>query len=78
MDSQTNLFQKTKSNYQVKIKEFEGPLDLLLDLVKTSEINIYDINISEITKQYLDYMELLIEYDLDNMSEFIEWPPPLY
>ncbi|HNZ26627.1 MAG TPA: segregation/condensation protein A [Spirochaetota bacterium] len=72
MDSQTNLFQKTKSNYQVKIKEFEGPLDLLLDLVKTSEINIYDINISEITKQYLDYMELLIEYDLDNMSEFID------
>ncbi|MBP7553562.1 MAG: segregation/condensation protein A [Spirochaetes bacterium] len=72
MDSQVNLFQKTKNSYQVKIKEFEGPLDLLLDLVKTSEINIYDINISDITKQYLDYMELLIEYDLDNMSEFID------
>ena len=72
MDSQINLYQKTKNSYQVKIKEFEGPLDLLLDLVKTSEINIYDINISDITKQYLDYMELLIEYDLDNMSEFID------
>ena len=40
--------------YSIKIDEFEGPLDLLLHLVKESNINIYDINICEITNQYLD------------------------
>ncbi len=60
--------------YLVKIVEqdFEGPLDLLLHLVKTSEINIYDISISEITNQYLEYLKILMEFDLNNIAEFVE------
>jgi segregation and condensation protein A len=58
--------------YSVKIREFEGPLDLLLHLVKNAEINIYDIPIAEITKQYLNYLALLVVLDLDNISEFVE------
>ncbi|OHD39786.1 MAG: hypothetical protein A2015_07210 [Spirochaetes bacterium GWF1_31_7] len=56
----------------VKLKEFEGPLDLLLYLIKNAEVSIYDICISEITKQYLSYMSLLISLDLENVSDFIE------
>lgn len=66
------LFNRTRANYMVKLKEFEGPLDLLLYLIKNSEVDIYDISISEITSQYLSYMSLLISMDLDNISEFIE------
>lgn len=58
--------------YNVKIDSFEGPLDLLLHLVKTSEINIYDIPISEITKQYLNYLSFLIAINLDGITEFVE------
>jgi segregation and condensation protein A len=61
-----------KIKYNVKLREFEGPLDLLLHLVKNSEINIYDIPIAEITKQYLNYLALLVVLDLDNISEFVE------
>ena len=58
--------------YSVKLKEFEGPLDLLLHLVKTSEVNIYDIPIADITHQYMEYLNYLVELDLDNISEFVE------
>ncbi len=44
-------------DYSIKINEFEGPLDLLLHLIKQSNINIVDIEINEITKQYLDYLK---------------------
>lgn len=60
------------SKYKVKLKEFEGPLDLLLYLIRNAEINIYDVSISEITEQYLNYLSLLITFDMDNISEFIE------
>jgi len=66
----TNIF--TKDKYSIKLPDFEGPLDLLLYLVRNSEINIYDIPIAEITGQYLEYLSLLIELDLDNISEFVE------
>ena len=67
-----SLFNRDKSSYLVKLKEFEGPLDLLLYLIKNAEVSIYDICISEITKQYLSYMSLLISLDLENVSDFIE------
>lgn len=68
-----NLFSGDQDAlYKVKLKEFEGPLDLLIHLVKNSEINIYDISIAQITHQYLSYLELLVSLDLDNISEFIE------
>ena len=51
-------------DYTIKIDEFEGPLDLLLHLIKESNIDIYDISISVITKQYLDYINAMQEnYD---------------
>ncbi len=64
--------ENVSEKYRVKIKTFEGPLDLLLHLIKTSEIDIYDIPIAEITNQYLTYLTFLVVLDLDNISEFVE------
>ena len=57
--------------YRVRLDEFEGPLDLLLHLIKKNEINIYDIPISVITKQYLDYISLLKYLNLEVAGEFL-------
>lgn len=57
--------------YRVELKNFEGPLDLLLFFIKKDELDIYDIPIAYITKQFLDYIELMEELDLDVASEFI-------
>jgi segregation and condensation protein A len=54
-----------------KLPRFEGPLDLLLHLIKRDEIDIYDIPISALTKQYLDYIELMRALDLDVAGEFL-------
>ena len=58
-------------DYQVKISDFEGPLDLLLHLIKQSNIDIYDIKIDEITKQYLDYIKAMEEINLNIASEYL-------
>ncbi len=60
-----------EQNYNVKLDLFEGPLDLLLYLVKKNNFNIYDIPISEITHQYLEYIELMKELNLDMAGEFL-------
>ena len=52
------------------VNKFEGPLDLLLFLIKKNEINIYDIPIAKITEQYLDYLAAVSELDLEEISEF--------
>lgn len=57
--------------YRVQLKNFEGPLDLLLFFIKRDELDIYDIPISYITKQFLEYLNLMEELDLDVASEFI-------
>ncbi len=57
--------------YRVRLDEFEGPLDLLLHLIKKNEINIYDIPIAAITKQYLEYISLLKALNLDVAGEFL-------
>ena len=57
--------------YQVKVPVFEGPLDLLLHLIDKNEVDIYDIPIALITQQYLDYMALAGEVDLELTSEFL-------
>jgi len=54
-----------------KLPAFEGPLDLLLHLIKENKIDIYDIPIVEITKQYLDYLELMKELNLEIAGEFL-------
>ncbi len=53
-----------------KIKDFEGPLDLLLFLIKKNDVNIYDIPVAEITEQYIEYLRTAEELDLDGASEF--------
>lgn len=55
----------------IKVTNFEGPFDLLLHLIKKNEMNIYDINIFEITNQYLEYIKNMKEMDLEVTSEFI-------
>jgi len=54
----------------VRLEQFEGPLDLLLFLIRRSEINIYDIPIHEITEQYLQALEYATRVDLENITEF--------
>ncbi len=57
--------------YRVKLEIFEGPLDLLLYLIKKDEIDIYDIPISRITEQYLAYLELMRELDIAVAGDFL-------
>ena len=57
--------------YRVQLQNFEGPLDLLLFFIKRDELDIYDIPISYITEQFLDYIRFLDELDLGVASEFI-------
>lgn len=60
------------SSYHVVLSNYDGPLDLLLDLVKRAKIRIEDIFISNITEQYLQAMEQLDELDMDEAADFIE------
>ncbi|SMO70123.1 segregation and condensation protein A [Gracilimonas mengyeensis] len=57
--------------YRVQLNNFEGPLDLLLFFIKRDELDIYDIPISYITNQFLEYIHVMEELDLDVASEFI-------
>ena len=57
--------------YNIKIDEFEGPLDLLLHLIKKSNINIYDISIDEITKNYLEYINKMEELNINVASSYL-------
>lgn len=57
--------------YSVNLPEFEGPLDLLLHLIKKDDINIFDISIDNITKQYLEYINKMEELNLNIASEYL-------
>ncbi len=59
-------------SYNVKLDIFEGPLDLLLFFIQRDEINIYDIPISAITKEYLEYVEIMQQMKLSIAGEFLE------
>ena len=64
-------FESSPDAYKVKLDAFEGPLDLLLHLIRKNEVNVYDIPISLITEQYLGYIELMQELNLDVAGEFL-------
>ncbi len=64
-------FESTLERFPVKLEVFEGPLDLLLHLIKKHELDIYDIPIALITKQYLDYIGLMDELQLDVAGDFL-------
>ena len=58
-------------DYKVKLEVFEGPLDLLLYLIKQDEIDIYDISLERITSQYLEYLQAFKELNIELAGEFI-------
>lgn len=58
-------------SYKVKLEIFEGPLDLLLHLIKKNEVDIYDIPIVKITEQYLEYMDIIKTLNLEVAGEFL-------
>jgi segregation and condensation protein A len=64
-------FESILEAYPVRLEHFEGPLDLLLHLIKKHEVSIYDIPIAEITQQYLEYIDVMQELNLDVAGEFL-------
>ncbi|MBH0187503.1 MAG: segregation/condensation protein A [Nitrospira sp.] len=71
MDSLSDSYEQTELPYQVRIEQFEGPLDLLLHLIKKNEINIYDIPIALIAQQYLEYIEAMKDLNLNVAGDFL-------
>src|SRR3989339_1983881 len=57
--------------YRVKLTDFEGPLDLLLFFIKRDELDIYNIPISKITREFLDYVHFMESLDLEVAGEFV-------
>ena len=66
-----NIFTLETKKYAIKIENFEGPLDLLCHLIDVNKMDIYDVNIAEITDQYIDYINKMEEMDLELTSEFL-------
>ena len=64
-------FESALEAYPIRLQHFEGPLDLLIHLIKKNEVNIYDIPIALITDQYLVYLSLMQELNLDLAGEFL-------
>jgi len=64
-------FESVLEEYPIRLSNFEGPLDLLLLLIRKNEVNIYDIPIVLITAQYLQYLDLMRELNLDVAGEFL-------
>ena len=72
MDPQKQAeFESVLEDYPIRVLDFEGPLDLLLHLIKANEVNVYDIPITLITQQYLDYLDLMQEMNLEVAGEFL-------
>jgi segregation and condensation protein A len=67
----TEHFESSPDAYKVKLETFEGPLDLLIHLIKQNEVNVYDIPLTLITEQYLAYIALMQELNLDVAGEFL-------
>ncbi len=64
-------FESQLDDIQIKVQSFEGPLDLLVHLIKKHQVSVYDIPIAIITEQYLEYLSLMEELNLDVASEFL-------
>ena len=69
--SDSSDFESSPDAYRIKLDAFEGPLDLLIHLIKKNEVDVYDIPIALITEQYLGYIELMQEMNLDLAGEFL-------
>ena len=66
-----NVLTLETNKYAIKIENFEGPLDLLCHLIDKNKMNIYDIKLSEITDQYIEYINQMEKMNLDITSEFL-------
>ena len=66
-----NVLTMQTSKYSIRIDNFEGPLDLLCHLIDVNKMDIYDVNLNEITDQYLEYIKAMQEMDLEVTSEFL-------
>ena len=71
MESSGRSKYESSEAYRVKLDQFEGPLDLLLFLVRKNEVDIYDIPIARITEEFLAYLELIEVLDLDMAGDFL-------
>jgi segregation and condensation protein A len=71
MDQQPHDFESAIDAFPVRLSNFEGPLDLLLHLIKRSQLSIHDIPIALITQQYLDAIQLMQEMDLDVAGDYL-------
>src|SRR3954469_6150571 len=60
-----------ETDYKVRLEVFEGPLDLLLYLIKRDEIDIYDISLERITRQYLEYLDAFKQLNIELAGEFV-------
>ncbi len=66
-----NIFTLETTKYNIRTQNFEGPLDLLCHLIDVNKMDIYDVNLNEITDQYMDYLNTMEEMDLEVTSEFL-------
>ena len=66
-----NVLTLESNKYAIKIDNFEGPLDLLCHLIDKNKMDIYDIKISEIADQYIEYINAMEEENLEITSEFL-------
>ena len=66
-----SILSLESKKYEIKIENFEGPLDLLCHLIEKNKLDIYDINLNEITEQYIQYLNEMEEMNLEIASEFI-------
>lgn len=66
-----NIFTLETTKYNIRTQNFEGPLDLLCHLIDINKMDIYDVNLNEITDQYIDYLNTMEEMDLEVTSEFL-------
>ncbi|MBA3269846.1 MAG: segregation/condensation protein A [Acidobacteria bacterium] len=70
-DTPSDGFESQLEDIRITLQSFEGPLDLLVHLIKKNQVNVYDIPIAVVTEQYLQYLDLLQELNLDLASEFL-------
>ena len=71
MEGVGGMVEQVETAYEVKLEAFSGPLDLLLHLIRKHEINIYDIPIALITRQYLEYLQIMKELNLSFAGDFL-------
>jgi len=70
MEQANSQEQKGQDGKYFTLEEFDGPLDVLLFLIKKNEVNIYDIPIAQITEQFMEYLDYAVSPDLDNLTDF--------